>query len=192
MRVTAKKEHFDFEEHMLAGEILRKTEGDLVLLAMAAHDAYGKGMFNRIMRLARASAKIRSALQGKVGAEQPPAAETVKGVRIENVYLGARDDVPIRDVQGTPHQFRSEFRKRAGLAEISPEERRAGRPRALDAARLADARRLLAQPSRTIEGVAAELGIAASTLYRYVPGGRSAVLDGGDERAREPQAAEQS
>jgi AcrR family transcriptional regulator len=37
---------------------------------------------------------------------------------------------------------------------------------------------MLAQPNRTIEGVAAELGIAASTLYRYVPGGRSAVLSG--------------
>jgi len=179
--VTAKKEHFDFEEHMLAGDLLRKTEGDLVLLAMAAHDAYGKGMFNRIMRLAKASAKLRNALQAKVGAEHPPSAETVKGVRIENVYLGARDDVPIKDVQGTPPEFRSEFRKRAGLADISPEERRAGRPRALDATRLAEARQLLAQPGRTIEGVAAELGIAASTLYRYVPGGRSALLGGAEE-----------
>lgn len=182
--MTARKEHFDFEEHMLAGDMLRKAEGDLVLLAMAAHDAYGQGMFNRILRLAKASAKIRNALQAKVGAEHPPATETVKGVRIENVYLGARDDVPIKAVQGTPHDFRSEFRKRAGLAEIGPADRRAGRPRALDATRLAEARRLLAQPGRNIEGVAAELGIAASTLYRYVPGGRSALLDGaGEEKA---------
>lgn len=188
--MTAKKEHFDFEEHMLAGEILRKAEGDLVLLAMAAHDAYGKGMFNRLMRLARASAKVRNALQAKVGAEHPPAAETVKGVRIENVYLGARDDVPIRDVQGSPHQFRSEFRKRAGLAELGPADRRAGRPRALDAARLTEARRLLAMPHRNIEGVAAELGIAASTLYRYVPGGRSALVGGEEEREADSLSAE--
>jgi hypothetical protein len=181
--VTARKEHFDFEEHMLAGEILRRAESDLVLLAMAAHDAYGKGMFNRLMRLARASARLRDVLQAKVGAEHLPAVEAVKGVRIENVYLGARDDVPIRDVQGTPREFRSEFRKRAGLAEIGPADRRAGRPRALDAARLAEARRLLAQPGRTIEGVAAELGIAPSTLYRYVPGGRSALVGAaGDAR----------
>ncbi len=175
--MTAKKEHFHFEEHMLAGEILRRAEGDLVLLAMAAHDAYGKGMFNRIMRLAKASAKIRSALQGKVGAEHPHTMEAMRGVLIENVYLGTRQDVPIKEVQGAPHDFRSELRKRAGLAETSPEEKRAGRPRALDAKRLVAARKMLAEPSRTIEGVAAELGIAASTLYRYVPGGRSAVLD---------------
>lgn len=162
---------------MLAGEILRRAEGDLVLLAMAAHDAYGKGMFNRIMRLAKASAKIRSALQGKVGAEHPHSVEMVRGVRLENVYLGARQDVPIKDVRGLPPQFRSEFRKRAGLAETSPDERRAGRPRALDAKRLVAARKLLAQPHRNIEGVAAELGIAPSTLYRYVPGGRSALLE---------------
>ena len=179
--MTARKEHFDFEEHMLAGEMLRKAEGDLVLLAMAAHDAYGKGMSNRILRLAKASAKLRNALQAKIGAEHPPGAEMLNGVRIENVYLGARDDVPIKAVRGTPHEFRSEFRKRAGLAEIGPADRRAGRPRALDAARLAEARRLLAQSGRNIEGVAAELGIAASTLYRYVPGGRSALLDGAGE-----------
>ena len=97
--MTARKEHFDFEEHMLAGDILRTTEADLVLLAMAAHDAYGIGMFNRILRLAKASAKIRSALQGKVGAEHPHDVEAVRGVRIENVYLGARQDVPVKTVQ---------------------------------------------------------------------------------------------
>ncbi len=187
--MTAKKEHFDFEEHMLAGDILRTAEGDLVLLAMAAHDAYGKGMFSRIMRLAKASAKIRSALQGKVGAEHPHHVETVRGVRIENVYLGARQDVPVKTVQGLPQEFRAEFRKRAGLAETSPGERRSGRPRALDAARLVAARRMLAQPNRTIEGVAAELGIAASTLYRYVPGGRSAVLDGTDKDEAKPKSS---
>lgn len=185
--MTARKEHFDFEEHMLAGDILRTVESDLVLLAMAAHDAYGIGMFNRILRLAKASAKIRSALQGKVGAEHPHHVETGRGVRIENVYLGARQDVPVKTVQGQPQEFRNEFRKRAGLAETSLNERRAGRPRALDAARLAAARRMLAEPNRTIEGVAAELGIAASTLYRYVPGGRSAVLDGPGE-AKQQQA----
>lgn len=180
--MTAKKEHFDFEEHMLAGDILRTAEGDLVLLAMAAHDAYGNGMFNRIMRLAKASAKIRSALQGKVGAEHPHTVDVVRGVRIENVYLGARQDVPVKTVQGLPADFRSEFRKRAGLAETRAGERRSGRPRALDAARLVAARKMLAEPNRTIEGVAAELGIAASTLYRYVPGGRSALMEGAAEK----------
>lgn len=175
--MPARKEHFDFEEHMLAGDMLRKAEGDLVLLAMAVHDAYGKGLSSRVMKLARAAAEIRGALDARVSAEHPAEVDIVNGVRIENIYFGAREDVPIKDVQGLPHQFRSEFRRRAGLTEIGPEERRAGRPRALDAARLAQAREMLAQPNRTIEGVAAELGIAASTLYRYVPGGRSAVLD---------------
>ncbi|WP_341896612.1 helix-turn-helix domain-containing protein [Ferrovibrio terrae] len=176
--MPARKERFDFEEHMLAGDILRKAESDLVLLAMAAHEAYGKGLFGRIMRLAKAAAEIRTALDSRVSAEHPRSVDMVNGVRITNIYFGAREDVPIRDVQGAPHDFRAEFRRRAGLVEISPEEKRAGRPRALDAARLAQAREMLAQPNRTIEGVAAELGIAASTLYRYVPGGRSAVLSG--------------
>jgi hypothetical protein len=173
--MSVRKEPFDFEEHMLAGEMLRKAEGELVLLAMAVHDAYGKGLFNRIMRLAKSAAEIRGALDGKVRSEHPRSADFINGVRIDNIYFGAREDVPIKDVQGLPHHFRSEFRSRAGLTEISPEERHAGRPRALDAARLAQARAMLAQPNRTIEGVAIELGIAPSTLYRYVPGGRSAA-----------------
>lgn len=167
---------------MLAGDMLRKAEADLVLLAMAVHDAYGKGLSDRILRIAQASADIRGMLDGKVRREHPSSADYVNGVRIENIYFGAREDVPIKDVQGLPPQFRSEYRRRAGLTEITPEERRAGRPRALDNARLAAARELLAQPNRNIEGVAAELGIAASTLYRYVPGGRSALI-----RAAKPE-----
>ncbi|MEK9971557.1 MAG: hypothetical protein VW600_20660, partial [Ferrovibrio sp.] len=122
--MTGKSEPFDFEEHMLAGEMLRKAEGDLVLLAMAAHDAYGKGLFNRIMRVDRASAEIRAALDAKVRAEHPRSADFVNGVRIENIYFGAREDVPIKDVQGLPHDFRSEYRQRAGLKDISPAAQR--------------------------------------------------------------------
>jgi hypothetical protein len=175
--MPGKSEPFDFEEHMLAGDLLRKVEADLVLLAMASHDAYGKGLFNRIMRLAKASAEIRGVLDAKVRAEHPRSADFINGVRIDNIYFGARDDVPIKDVQGLPHDFRAEYRQRAGLKEIGPAARRraAGRPRALDTARLAQAKAMLADPNRTIEGVAAELGIAPSTLYRYVPGGRSAI-----------------
>jgi hypothetical protein len=173
MRV--RRDHFDFEEHMLAGDMLRKAEADLVLLAMAVHDAYGKGLSDRILKIAKASADIRGALDARVRAEHPRSADFINGVRVDNIYFGAREDVPIKDVRGLPHHFRSEYRQRAGLKEIGPHERRVGRPRALDTARLAQARALLAQPGRTIEGVAAELGIAASTLYRYVPGGRSAI-----------------
>ena len=161
---------------MLAGEILRKTEGDIVLLAMAAHVAYGNGLYSFFFFIDRASTEIFTALDSRVSTEHPRSVDIVNGVRLMNIYFGAREDVPIRDVQGSPHQFRSEFRRRAGLAELGPEERKTGRPRGLDAARMAEARKLLAQPNRTIEGVAAELGIAASTLYRYVPGGRFAVL----------------
>jgi predicted transcriptional regulator len=40
---------------------------------------------------------------------------------------------------------------------------------------IAHARALLTDPEITVEAVAKRLNVAASTLYRHLPGGRSAV-----------------
>jgi hypothetical protein len=37
---------------------------------------------------------------------------------------------------------------------------------------------MLADPDITVEEVAERLKVAASTLYRHLPGGRSAILSG--------------
>ena len=68
-------------------------------------------------------------------------------------------------------------RTRAGLDAARARGRVGGRPPALTkeaitAAKLA----LLRDPARTVEGVACDLGIAPSTLYRHLPGGRGALV----------------
>jgi len=51
-----------------------------------------------------------------------------------------------------------------------------GRPRTLGPKDLAAAKALLADPAIRVEDVAARLKVSPATLYRHLPGGRSAVL----------------
>jgi len=71
---------------------------------------------------------------------------------------------------------RSIIRERttAGLKAARDRGRLGGRPPALSAADLAAARAMLSDPEITVEAVAKRLGVAPSTLYRHLPGGRSA------------------
>ena len=64
-------------------------------------------------------------------------------------------------------------RTQAGLAAARARGRLGGRPPALGAADLQQARALLQDPEITVAQVAKRLGVAASTLYRHLPGGRS-------------------
>lgn len=66
-------------------------------------------------------------------------------------------------------------RTRAGLRAAAARGRVGGRPPALDEAQVRAARAMLASGSMTAGEVARQLGCAPSTLYRHVPGGRSAL-----------------
>lgn len=66
-------------------------------------------------------------------------------------------------------------RTRAGLAAARERGRLGGRPPALSKEDLAAAKAMLRDPVITVEQVAKRLGVAPSTLYRHLPGGRAAV-----------------
>ena len=66
-------------------------------------------------------------------------------------------------------------RTRSGLQAARRRGRLGGRPPALTSQDLAAAKALLRDPDITVEQVAKRLGVAPSTLYRHLPGGRSAV-----------------
>jgi len=68
-------------------------------------------------------------------------------------------------------------RTRAGLDAARARGRRGGRPPALKPRDLKEARALLRDPEITVEEVAARLKVSPSTLYRHLPGGRSAVVE---------------
>jgi AcrR family transcriptional regulator len=63
----------------------------------------------------------------------------------------------------------------AGLEAARARGRCGGRPPALTPDDLAAARALLRDPQITVGAVAERLGVAPSTLYRHLPGGRGAV-----------------
>jgi DNA invertase Pin-like site-specific DNA recombinase len=66
-------------------------------------------------------------------------------------------------------------RTRSGLQAARRRGRVGGRPPALTSQDLAAAKALLRDPEITVDQVAKRLGVAPSTLYRHLPGGRSAV-----------------
>lgn len=70
-------------------------------------------------------------------------------------------------------------RTRAGLDAARARGRTGGRPPALSPDDLAAAKALLRDPDITVEQVAHRLGVVPSTLYRHIPGGRSAVKETG-------------
>jgi DNA invertase Pin-like site-specific DNA recombinase len=69
-------------------------------------------------------------------------------------------------------------RTRAALEASRARGRRGGRPPAMSAKDVSHAKALLTDPDITVEEVARRLNVAASTLYRHLPGGRSSVAVG--------------
>ncbi len=72
---------------------------------------------------------------------------------------------------------RSLIRERtsAGLAAARARGRRGGRPPALSSKDIKVAKAMLTDPEITMDQVADKIGVAVSTLYRHLPGGRSSL-----------------
>jgi DNA invertase Pin-like site-specific DNA recombinase len=68
-------------------------------------------------------------------------------------------------------------RTRAGLVAAAARGRRGGRPAALDESKIRAAKAMLASGNMSAIEVAQQLGCAPSTLYRHLPGGRSAITE---------------
>jgi len=66
-------------------------------------------------------------------------------------------------------------RTRAGLEAARARGRVGGRPRSLDTTKLTVARTLAAEGTMTMTEIAEHIGVAPSTIYRYLPGGRSGL-----------------
>src|SRR5690349_13843054 len=66
-------------------------------------------------------------------------------------------------------------RTKAGLDAARARGRIGGRPRSMDATKMQVAKTLLADGTMTVTEIAEHVGVAPSTLYRALPGGRSSV-----------------
>ncbi|MBC6445141.1 MAG: recombinase family protein [Alphaproteobacteria bacterium GM202ARS2] len=98
----------------------------------------------------------------------------------ESIDTGTSGGKLIFHVFGALAEFeRSVIRERtqAGLKAARARGRVGGRPAVLNDADLTEARALLSNPEISVAQVAKRLGVAESTLYRYLPGGRGALAD---------------
>jgi len=98
----------------------------------------------------------------------------------ESIDTGTSGGKLIFHVFGALAEFeRSVIRERtqAGLKAARARGRVGGRPAVLNDADLTEARALLSNPDISVAQVAKRLGVAESTLYRYLPGGRGALTD---------------
>lgn len=68
-------------------------------------------------------------------------------------------------------------RTKAGLAAARARGKVGGRPPALSSSDLTAVKALLRDPNISVEEAARRMGVSPSTLYRHLPGGRSAVID---------------
>jgi DNA invertase Pin-like site-specific DNA recombinase len=68
-------------------------------------------------------------------------------------------------------------RTTAGLAAARARGRVGGRPPALTASDLTQAKALLADPEITVKQIAARMGVSVSTLYKHLPAARSATQE---------------
>jgi Helix-turn-helix domain of resolvase/Resolvase, N terminal domain len=71
----------------------------------------------------------------------------------------------------------------AGLAAARARGKRLGRPPALTPEQLREVRELLLRPESTVSGVARQLGVSRSTLYKYLPDARHPGAPAGDTAA---------
>jgi methylphosphotriester-DNA--protein-cysteine methyltransferase len=68
-------------------------------------------------------------------------------------------------------------RTRTALMASRARGRIGGRPPALNAIKVRAAKAMLASGTMTVSEVARQVGCSSSTLYRHVPGGRTAVAE---------------
>jgi len=68
-------------------------------------------------------------------------------------------------------------RTKAGLESARARGRLGGRPPAMTKKDIVVAKAMLSDPNITVEQVAQRLGVAPSTLYRHMPGGRSTLSE---------------
>ena len=72
-------------------------------------------------------------------------------------------------------------RTRAGLDAARARGRVGGRPPAMKAYEVSLAQTFLSNPAYTVKAVARQMGVAPSTLYRHLPGGRRGMVHNGGE-----------
>jgi DNA invertase Pin-like site-specific DNA recombinase len=73
------------------------------------------------------------------------------------------------------HQLRE--RTKISLAASAARGRRGGRPPVLDEAKIRAAKAMMISGNMTASEIAKQVGCAPSTLYRHLPGGRSAIME---------------
>jgi hypothetical protein len=83
------RRRFTPEEHIVVGKKLKRARSDLLNIARAVGNAYGKAEARKFLKAAEALTDLRACLEGKLGHEIE--GDTVQGIHVFDVYFGRVD-----------------------------------------------------------------------------------------------------
>ncbi|GJE02708.1 DNA-invertase hin [Methylobacterium isbiliense] len=158
-----------------SGASLERSELTAALSYMRA----GAGDVLVVWKLDRLARSLRQLIETVEGLEQRGIGFRSLTEAIDTTSAGGRLTFHIFGAMAEFERSIIRERTRAGLDAARARGRKGGRPPALTKKDLAATRAMLTDPEITMEEVAARLKVAASTLYRHLPGGRGAMHEAG-------------
>ena len=140
-----------------------------------ALDMIREGDCLAVWRLDRAARSLKQLIE--IGTTLRQRGAALKSIN-ENIDTSTANGRFLFHVLGSLAEMELEIireRTRAGLLAAAARGRKGGRPRAMDDAQIRAAKAMMVSGNLTATEIAAQLGCSPSTLFRHLPGGRSAL-----------------
>jgi DNA invertase Pin-like site-specific DNA recombinase len=179
----------DSQDHALQLDALRAARCDKVFVETGSGSRTDRPELGKLMEIAREGDTVVCWRLDRIGRSLRHLTEMAeqlqqRGIALRSLTEAIDTSTPsgrfLFNILGALGQMEREIiveRTRAGLIAAAARGRRGGRPAALDAAKIRAAKAMLASGNMSALEVAQQLGCSPSTLYRHLPGGRTAMTE---------------
>jgi DNA invertase Pin-like site-specific DNA recombinase len=177
----------DTQDHALQLDVLRAAGCDKVFVETGSGSRTDRPELAKLMEVVREGDTVVCWRLDRIGRSLRHLIEMAERLQqcgiafrslTENIDTSTPSGRFLFNILGALGQMEREIiieRTRAGLVAAASRGRRGGRPAALDASKIRAAREMLPSGEMSAIEVAQQVGCAASTLYRHLPGGRSGI-----------------
>jgi DNA invertase Pin-like site-specific DNA recombinase len=177
----------DQQDHALQLDALRAAGCDKLFVETASGTRTDRPELAKLMEVAREGDTVVCWRLDRIGRSLRHLIEMAERLQqrgiafrslTENIDTSTPSGRFLFNILGALSQMEREIiieRTRAGLVAAAARGHRGGRPAALDESKIRAARAMLTSGNMSAIEVAQQLGCAPSTLYRHLPGGRTAI-----------------